>query len=105
MDLTGQRKKKKILVVDDDLAILDAVKIMLEIADYEVCTEADGAIIEKVRKEKPHLVLLDIWISGIDGRNICKQLKADTELRNVPVILISASKDLARSCLAAGAED
>jgi len=104
-DMTNQGSKKKILVADDDVAILDAVKIMLEIADYDVCTEADGGVVEKVRKEKPHLVLLDIWMSGVDGRNICRQLKADAELRKVPIILISASKDLARSCQAAGAED
>jgi CheY-like chemotaxis protein len=98
-------QKKKILVADDDKAILDAIKIMLEISGYEVCTEADGEIIKKLKKEKPQLLLLDIWMSGVDGREVCKKIKSDHEISDIPVILISASKDIKGSYQISGADD
>ncbi|MBA3724624.1 MAG: response regulator [Candidatus Levybacteria bacterium] len=97
--------KTKILVADDDPAILDAIKMMLEFCDYDVDTIDDGAVIKILRQKKPKLLLLDIWMSGIDGRDICKKLKGLKETRDIPVILISASRDIERSSREAGAND
>lgn len=96
---------KKILVADDDPAILDALQMILELEGYEVDTTADGQTIYKMKKEYPNLLLLDIWMSGHDGREICKSLKKDPLTKRIPVILISASRNLSNSAKEAGADD
>lgn len=97
--------KGRILVADDDPAILDSIKMMLEFFDYDVETLADGRVISRLESNKPQLLLLDIWMSGTDGRDICKKLKARADMRDIPVILISASRDLEKSTKEAGAND
>lgn len=99
------QRRRKILVADDDPAILDAIKMMLEFCDYDVDTLADGTVISRLQKEKPELVLLDIWMSGTDGRDICKKLKSAKATRDIPVILLSASRDIEKSSKDAGAND
>lgn len=97
--------KKKILVADDDPGIVDAIQIMLEDENYEVETSVDGQTLEAVKRSKPNLVLLDVWMSGEDGREICKKLKGNVKTKNVPIIMISATQDLAESSRKAGADD
>jgi CheY-like chemotaxis protein len=53
----------------------------------------------------PDLLLLDIWMSGIDGRDICKELKQKENTKKIPIVLISASREIERSALEAGADD
>lgn len=98
-------KTKKILVADDDPAILDAIKIILEMEGYEVGTTVDGETVAKMFEEQPHLLLLDIWMSGQDGRDICKALKAQDSTKHIPIIMVSASRDIKKSALEAGADD
>ncbi len=97
--------RRKILVADDDPAILDAVRMMLEYCDYEVCTSPDGMFVPKLKDQKPQLLLLDIWLSGTDGREVCRKLKSRKETRDIPIILISASSDVEKSSKEAGAND
>lgn len=97
--------KKKILVADDDPGIVDALQIMLEDANYIVKTAVNGQTIRGVKKEKPDLILLDVWMSGEDGREICKYLKGNDVTKNIPIIMISATRDLEESSKKAGAED
>ena len=99
--------KKKILVADDNPAILDALKIMLEEADadYEVETTVDGATAQNMKDHLPDLLLLDIWMSGIDGRDICKHLKSAAKTKHIPIILVSATKDIAQIAKDSGADD
>lgn len=94
---------KKILVADDDPAICDALQFMLEDEGYNVYTTSNGNTIEKCNVEIPDLLLLDIWMSGEDGREVCKAIKINEQTTQLPVILISASPDLARSAKEAGA--
>lgn len=96
---------KKIMIADDDPGILNAVEIMLEFEGYEVSSTMNGATILELKEEFPDLFLLDIWMSGHDGRDICRELKKRELTRNIPVIMISASTDLARSAREAGADD
>ncbi len=96
---------RRVVVADDDPDILDALKMMLEICDYEVETIADGAVVSRLEKSQPKLLLLDIWMSGTDGRDICKELKSKKATRNIPVIMISATRDLEKSSKDAGAND
>ena len=97
--------KKKILVADDNPAILDALKIMLEEEGYEVETTVDGATVQDIKEPLPDLLLLDIWMSGIDGRNVCKLLKSSAATKHIPVIMISATKDIEQIAKDSGADD
>ncbi len=97
--------KKKILVADDDTAILDVLTLMLEDAGYEVTSTVDGQTVRKVLSELPDLILLDIWMSGTDGRDICKQLKSIKKTKHIPIIMISANKDTRKIAKEAGADD
>lgn len=96
---------KKILVADDDPAILDCLQIILEDAAYTVETSSNGETIPKIEKFKPDLILLDVWMSGEDGRNICRKLKSKALTKNIPIIMISATSYIEESTRLAGAED
>jgi DNA-binding response OmpR family regulator len=96
---------KHVMIADDDPGILDAVQAMLEFGGYEVSTTFNGATILKMVDNFPDLILLDIWMSGTDGRDVCKALKNQDLTKDVPVILISASTDLEKSAKEAGADD
>ena len=96
---------KKILVVDDNPAILDALRIMLEEEGYEVETTVDGATLKDLKEHLPDLLLLDIWMSGVDGRDICKVLKSSAATKQIPVIMISAAKDIEQIAKDSGADD
>lgn len=98
-------QKKRIFVADDDPAIVDALQFMLEEAGYNVDTTVDGETIGKMFEDEPDLLLLDIWMSGQDGRDICKALKAQDSTRHIPIIMISANKDTEKFAKEAGADD
>lgn len=96
--------KPRILVADDDEAIADALQIMLEDEGYEVEVVLDGGSIHKIAQNPPDLLLLDIWMSGKNGREICQELRLNEETRHLPIILISANKDTAQIAREAGAD-
>ncbi len=78
--------------------------MMLEDEGYDVDTAMDEKVISMVEKNCPDLLLLDIWMSGADGREICRKLKKNAKTRNVPVILVSANKDTGKHAMEAGAD-
>ncbi|MBA3723583.1 MAG: response regulator transcription factor [Candidatus Levybacteria bacterium] len=96
---------KHILVADDDPAIVDAIQMMLELEGYTVDTTVNGETIYKMEKVYPDLLLLDIWMSGQDGREICRYLKKDPLTKKIPIIMISANRDIKASAEKAGADD
>ena len=96
---------KKIMIADDDPGIVDAIEMLLEFEGYQVSSTVDGATVLDMKEELPDLLLLDIWMSGEDGRDICKKLKQTPITKNIPVIMISASRDIKESAMAAGADD
>lgn len=96
---------KRVMIADDDPGILDSVGIMLEFEGYVVSTTLNSATLLDLENELPDLVLLDIWMSGIDGRDICKQLKQKKKTSKIPIVMISASKDIEWSAIEAGADD
>jgi|Deesub1362A_J573_1020465.scaffolds.fasta_scaffold01078_15 CheY-like chemotaxis protein len=84
------KKKKKILIADDEPEIVDIVKKMLE-EHYEVITAYDGEeCLKKAKKEKPDLILLDILMPKLDGWETLKKLKEDEELKDIPVSMLTA---------------
>ncbi len=97
--------KNKILIADDDPAICDSIKMILELEGYEVDTTVNGETIYKIEQDYPDLLILDIWMSGQDGRDICKYLKKKSYTKHIPVIMISASRDVQTSAVESGAND
>ena len=93
----------KILVVDDDEGILDAVQVILQSAGYEVETSVNGGFLQRLSKINPDLILLDVLLSGEDGRDICVVLKNQEETSHIPVILSSAHTSAGRITDAYGA--
>lgn len=86
---------KRILAVDDDNDIVDIIKIILEDEGYEVATLTNGRdVLKMIQVDRPDLILLDVMLGGIDGRDICKAIKSDDQLRDIPVVMISASHNL-----------
>lgn len=100
------KTKQKILVVDDDLDILSVVTISLKDKGYEVEGTLNGdETIKRVEEFKPDLIIMDIYLSGTNGKEICKKLKQTKKTRSIPIILISASaqlRDTVRECGANG---
>jgi two-component system, OmpR family, phosphate regulon response regulator PhoB len=88
---------KKILVVDDDAGILEMVRLFLESVGYEVQTSLNGAYFQQMHSEWPDLILLDILLSGEDGRELCQLVKSGEQTRHIPVILFSAHFSVANS--------
>jgi len=83
--------KGKILVVDDEIYIVHILDFSLGMEGYEVVTALDGEqALEKLKQEKPDLIVLDIMMPKLDGYEVCKAIKSDPETRQIPVILLSA---------------
>jgi len=81
---------KKILLVEDDPFLIDIYTTKLKDSGFSVQTVADGEeAINKIKEEKPDLVVLDIVLPHVDGWEILNQIKADKELKKIKVILLS----------------
>ena len=86
---------KKILAVDDDRDIVDVIKIILEDEGYEVSTLTSGRnILDVISSIRPDLILLDVMLGGMDGREICKSIKSHAIFKYIPIVMISASHNL-----------
>jgi DNA-binding response OmpR family regulator len=99
------RVTQTVLVVDDELAIAEAVRARLESEGYEVVVADDGpAAIEAVARLQPDLVVLDLMLPGMDGLEVCKQIQRD---RWVPVLMLTARTEEADKVagFAVGADD
>jgi CheY-like chemotaxis protein len=101
-----QNKQKKILVVDDEPDILDFLQIIFEEAGFLVVTAEKGDYLDKLNNGAlPDLVLLDMLLSGKDGREIVKQLKSLEKTKHIPIIIFSAHPSAEKTARAAGADD
>jgi DNA-binding response OmpR family regulator len=82
---------KKILIVDDDLESLKLIGLMLQRRGYEIIVAQDGSqALEKAEIEDPELVILDVMMPGMDGYEVCRQLRASSTLAHLPVIMFTA---------------
>lgn len=97
---------KKILIVDDDVAILDSLGLLLDFEGFDVKAFDRGSEVFKCIDTscKPDAILLDMWLSEEDGRDICKQLKEQENTKNIPVIIMSASRGLEHTAVESGAD-
>ncbi len=97
--------KQRIIVAEDDLAMSEAMQLMLEFEDYEVEIMSRGAEVRQIDTPLPALLLLDIRLGGMDGREICRHLKSQQTTKHLPIILLSAQNEVKAMAKEAGADD
>ncbi|WP_040534084.1 response regulator [Legionella drancourtii] len=97
--------KKKILIIDDCLPILNSLHMILEMHYYEVEIAQNGRCLLDNNDALPDILLVDYRISGIDGCNLFTQLKNNTQFKHIPVILMSGDIDIERIAVFLGVND
>jgi DNA-binding response OmpR family regulator len=90
----------RILVVDDDKDLLDVTQALLLKKGFEVEIESTWEeALEKINTFEPQVILLDVFLSGIDGLDICKQLKTMPKTKDIPVLIFSAYPRIAETVI------
>lgn len=96
----------KILAVDDDEGILDALSLILEDSGYTVETLSKAEEIKKkIKIFQPDTILLDVLMSGVDGRMICRELKQSSLTKQIPLIMVSAHPSAKKGAFECGADE
>lgn len=94
-DLDGLSSRKTVLVVDDEPDIVDLMLMVLEDDDLSLLTAYDGReALEVVREQHPDLVLTDVMMPYLDGRDLCRAIRSDASTRDIPVVLMSAAQSV-----------
>ena len=100
-----QLASAKILIVDDQIINLEIVRSFLE-PDYQItCQEHSTKVIEQVYALRPDLIILDVSMPEIDGLSLCRQLKANEDTENIPVVFLTGQDDSEEACWNAGGAD
>lgn len=83
---------KKIMIIDDDIDLVEAMRITLETDNYEVIDAQEGQKgLEILKKEKPDLLILDVMMGTLDeGFHIAYQIRNDEEIKDIPILMITA---------------
>jgi two-component system alkaline phosphatase synthesis response regulator PhoP len=85
---------RKILVVDDEAVLVEMIAYNLEQAGYQVTTTADGAsALQATHRETPDLVILDLMLPGMDGLEVCRQLRRESNTATTPIVMLTAKGD------------
>ena len=88
---TGQRAARKVLIVEDNVLNMKLFNDLLEAHGYTTLQVMDGLeVLQIARLHRPDLILMDIQLPEVSGLEITKQLKADEELRSIPVLAVTA---------------
>ena len=83
--------KKTVVCIDDDIDMVTLIRLILRHVELEFIGAMDGHHgLEAIRNSKPDLVLLDLMLPDIDGWEICSRMKADRELKDIPVVVVTA---------------
>ncbi|PKK39196.1 Phosphate regulon transcriptional regulatory protein PhoB (SphR) [Clostridiaceae bacterium JG1575] len=85
---------EKVLIIDDEEHIVELIRYNLESAGYETVSAANGAQgLERARSEAPDLVLLDLMLPLVDGLEVCKRMRSEDKLKNIPIIMLTAKSE------------
>lgn len=85
---------EKILIVDDEEHIRELIKYNLESNGYKTILSDNGLdALKKVNSEHPNLILLDLMLPGIDGYDVCKEIRKDNSISSTPIIMITAKSE------------
>ena len=83
--------KRRVLCIEDEPEMIDLIRLILERKGFEVMGAVGGQEgLDTVRREKPDLVLLDLMMPDVDGWEVYRQMKADDELKSIPVVVFTA---------------
>lgn len=97
---------KCVFICDDDEGITDITKLVLEEKGYRVITLTDcTGIFKMIKKEKPDVILMDLWMPNISGDEVTKQLKENPKTKHIPVIIVSANQETQKISQLIGADD
>jgi DNA-binding response OmpR family regulator len=97
---------KKILLIDDDPDVRHVMSLMLKKEGYDVDTASNKEeAMERLSQKTPSLILLDVLLSGSDGRDLCREIKAAEETKDVPIIIFSGHPGAATQFETCGAVD
>jgi CheY-like chemotaxis protein len=96
--------RRRILIAEDDPAILDVLRLTLEGEGYAVECTTDLASLRAFPDGYPDLCILDLWMPGWDGRELCRALKSDPATKDLPILLCSANRDGETIAREAGAD-
>ena len=90
-------EKKKVLIIDDDISCLEVMEIIINNLGYETFTFTTwkSDTIQEIINIVPDLIILDEWLVGVKGSEICVILKSVNQLRRIPVVLVSGTHNLA----------
>lgn len=90
----------KVLIIDDDNDLLDVTKSLLTRKGFDIETiDTWKNGFEKVKLYNPQIILLDVFLSDVDGLEICKQLKSDSHTSHIPILIFSAYPRIAESAI------
>ncbi len=89
---------RRVLIVEDEAGIAEVLADLLGDEGYETAVSVDGAALAAVVDAPPALILLDVMMPDLDGRDACRALKMDLELQDIPVVLLSLSPTGASNC-------
>ena len=96
----------KVLIIDDDPDVRTVMNIVMQKQGYEVVTAfSKNDALSKLEDFQPSVILLDVLLSGTDGREFCREIKQNEEMKNVPVIMVSAHPGAAENINSYGADD
>lgn len=94
------------MICDDDEGILEMMEMLLEEFGYQVVTEVQSTrALKRLEEEMPDLLLLDIWMPVIAGDQVLKNIKLNSNLSAIPVMMYSASNEGPQIAASAGADD
>jgi CheY-like chemotaxis protein len=86
---------KKILIVDDNKFIIEVMTYILNNSGYDVVALTNGdKVLDHIKTDQPDLVILDMMLPDADGREICRDIKDNDDLKNLPVIICTGSSEL-----------
>lgn len=94
----------KIIILENEQDIIDVVEFVLVAEGYEVKSFTDVASYRDLVAEQPSLILLDHWLNGYNGSDICMAIKADPDFQNIPVILMSAVTQIVQVAASCGCD-
>jgi two-component system phosphate regulon response regulator PhoB len=85
--------KKKIMIVDDEENVRQLIEAVLQEEGYDVVTAADGKeCLAKLKKIKPDLILLDMMMPGMSGREVCEKIRTDPKTKNLKIIFVTVAR-------------
>lgn len=85
---------KSILIIEDEKDIVDLVAYHFKQSGFSVISAVDGPTgLERARKERPSLVILDLMLPGMDGKDICRALKSNPLTRSIPILMLTAKAE------------